>query len=160
MGLGCQSTVVKGESAECPGVQEGQCFPALYQEQCGQQEQSDCPHVLGTEKSTPLIMCSGPLSARKTAEVLELVQKKAEKLLKGLELMSQEEMLRELDMASLGKRSLKGGYYTVYNYLRVQQGQGWPLLPGNKCQRMFRLDIRIEFFTGGQTLKQAARRNG
>lgn len=47
------------EPAVCPGHQEGQWHPVLYQEQCNQQEQGgDCPFVLYSGEAEPQVLCS------------------------------------------------------------------------------------------------------
>ena len=47
------------EPAVCPGGQESQQHPGLYQEWCGQQEQGgDLAPVLGTAEAVPLVLCS------------------------------------------------------------------------------------------------------
>jgi len=47
------------EPAVCPGGQEGQWHPGLYQKQCGQQEYgSDHAPVLGTDEAAPRVLCS------------------------------------------------------------------------------------------------------
>ena len=56
---GCWWQPAEHEPAVCPGGQEGQQHPGLYQKQCGQQDQgSDCPPVLSTGEAAPRILCS------------------------------------------------------------------------------------------------------
>ncbi|KGL86264.1 hypothetical protein N301_13533, partial [Charadrius vociferus] len=96
---------------------------------------------------------------KKDMDLLECVQRRATRMIPGLEHLSYEEILRELGLFSLEKRRLWGDLIAAFQYLKGayrrageglftracsdrMRGNGYKLEEG-----MFRLNIRKKFFT-------------
>ncbi|KFQ85062.1 hypothetical protein N337_09210, partial [Phoenicopterus ruber ruber] len=99
------------------------------------------------------------LQNRKNVDLLKRVQRRATKMIRGMEHLSCEDRLRELGLFSLEKRGLRGDLLAAFRYLKgAYKKDGDKLFSRACCNRTrgngfklkegrFRLDIRKKFFT-------------
>ena len=91
---------------------------------------------------------------------MERIQRRATKIIQGMEHLSYKDRLRELGLFSLEKRRLSGDLRAAFQYLKIYRKEGDRLFSSVCCGRIkgngfklnegrfrFRLDIRKESFT-------------
>jgi len=96
---------------------------------------------------------------RKDTELLERVQRRVTKIIRGLKHLCYEDRLRQLGLFRLEKRLLRGDLTAAFQYLKGSyKKDGENIFSNNCCDRTrshsfklregrFRLDVRKKFFT-------------
>ncbi|KAK4831465.1 LOW QUALITY PROTEIN: hypothetical protein QYF61_017713 [Mycteria americana] len=102
------------------------------------------------------------LQYRKDVDLLERVQRRATKMIRGMEHHSYEHRLRELGLFSLQKRRLWGDLITSFQYLKRAYERDGDRLFSRDCSDRTRTTYKEEIFydEGGETLEQIAQRGG
>ena len=156
------------EPTMCPLSSESQLYPGLHQKKCGQQGKRGDPALLLCTGETYLECCIQTWSSqyRRDVDLLEHAQRRATKMIQGIEYLSYETRQRELGLFSLGKRKLQRYLRAAFQYLKgdyKKEGDRQDRRNGFKLKEWrFRLDIRKKFFynKSGEALEQVAQRDG
>ncbi|KAK4812291.1 hypothetical protein QYF61_014077 [Mycteria americana] len=129
--------------------------------------------ILGSSKAASPPQCCVQLWSpqhKKDMELLERLQRRATKMIQGLEHLSYEDRRIELGLSSLEKRRLRGHRIAAFQYLKgAYRKDGDRHFSKACCDRTrsngfelregrFRLDLEIFYTEGGEALEQVAQR--
>ena len=144
-GVGRQPT--EYEPAVCPGGQEHQWQPGLYQKSCQQDQRGDHPPVLSPGEAIPQVLRSvlGP-SLQGRQQGPGVFPEKGSGAVRGLEHKSYGEQLKKLELFSLGEAQRRPYCSLQLRERRLWRGGAQCLLPGDT--------------DSGQVLEQAAQGDG
>ena len=142
----------------CPCSPESQPFPGLHQKKCGQQVEGSGPASLLCTGEASLEVLSRCPQYRRDVDLLECIQRRATKMMEGMEHLPSEDRLRELGPFILEKERFWGYLKAAFQYPKgdCKKGRG-ELLSRVCCYRTsgndfklqegrFKLDKRKKFF--------------